>query len=84
MKELAISLLPVGLLELARRLRNKDTNSTGADDAAADVLQAFAPVMPSLVDGTTKDDKAMLVAMRTIEQTAHNYRVQMKDPTLQQ
>jgi hypothetical protein len=84
MKELAFSLLPFGLAELVRRLRNRDANATGADDVSADVVQALTPVLPALIDGTAKDDKAMLVAMRTIEQVAHNYRVQMKDPTLQQ
>lgn len=70
--------LPSVIVMYAHKLRDKDANRTGADDAAADIMEAAAP----LASGSFGDGPAMLKTMRKIEETAHAYRVLKGDPSL--
>lgn len=79
---IAVALLPVGLTTAGGILTGKDTNNTGADDAVGQICIALAPVIPDLLGGGNANENATLKAMRSIEQVAHAYRVQVGDPTL--
>lgn len=60
-------LLPASVITLAGKLKNKDANNTGADDAFADILMGLAPVLPDLIKGSAGDnaaDKAMLATYK--------------------
>lgn len=69
--DLAISLLPIGLLIGGQRLKARDSNTTGADDAFGQVMLDLAPIAPELVSGgqanSNATDKAMLAIYRTAE-----------------
>jgi hypothetical protein len=77
-KELAVDLLPLGLTIAGGKLKDKDPNETGADDAVGNMLIALSPIVPDLLHGTGNGN-ATLKAMRVIEQAAHSYRVQVGD-----
>jgi hypothetical protein len=80
-KDLAVSLLPLGLIVAGGKLRDKDANDTGLDDAFGKIMIEMSPVVPSLVSGGGSANAGMK-AMRIIEQVAHAYRVSQNDPTL--
>lgn len=63
MNDLLMLFLPAGISALAGKLRNKDANTTGADDAIAGILTEIAPAVPQLIQGNVGDnvaDKVML------------------------
>ena len=68
MNDFLMMFLPAGIAVLAGKLKNKDANSTGADDAIAGILTEIAPALPSLIQGNVGDnvaDKVMLGVYRT-------------------
>lgn len=76
-------LLPLILGQVAAKLREKDANNTGADDAFAGILEASTPTVTALFTGEVQSGTATLKTMRELERIAHNYRVQVQDPTLE-
>lgn len=55
---IALAFVPVGVTILAGELANRDKNTTGADDAFAEVLKQIAPVLPQLIDGEPNQNAA--------------------------
>lgn len=82
MNNIAIALLPIGLITAGGILIGKDANDSGADDAIGQVCIALAPIIPDVLSTTKSNANATLKAMRDIETVAHAYRVQVNDPTL--
>jgi hypothetical protein len=77
--DLAATLLPVGLTIVGSKLKDKDKNDAGPEDAFGNIMLAMAPIAPSFVSGGASTGNATLKAMRAIEQAAHAYRVQVGD-----
>lgn len=48
------------LASIGMKLKNKDTNTTGADDAAGNALIAMAPLVPAIIHGDVKGQKKVL------------------------
>jgi hypothetical protein len=77
-KDLASTLLPVGLGIVGGKLRDRDKDDKGADDAWGQVCSIMAPVAPDLVSGAPGAN-ATLKAMRALEKVAHAYRMSVGD-----
>lgn len=68
MNDFLMLFLPAGVAVLAGKLKNKDANNTGADDAIAGILTEIAPALPALIQGNVGDnvaDKVMLGIYQT-------------------
>ena len=61
------------------KLRNRDEDETGADDAWGRVAILISPHAAQLVRGGSIGANATLKAMRALEMVAHEYRVQVGD-----
>ena len=65
--------LPQILAELGQKLRNKDANDTGADDAFGRIVQAASGPLTSFVSGGSVEGVATDKAMVAIYQTSKVY-----------
>lgn len=68
--KLLLGLLPMILLKLGNYFKNKDSNTTGPDDAFGNVLIAAAPAFAAADDG---DDNALRKALKVVRDTIDNY-----------
>lgn len=60
-----ISILPIALGIVGGFLTGKDSNTTGGDDKAGELLTAIAPEVPGMIAGKEgSTDKAMLAAYK--------------------
>lgn len=48
--------LPAGLAALASKLKAKDANDIGADDAFGNLLMELSPAIPELIKGNVNDN----------------------------
>src|SRR6478736_5761301 len=53
-------ILPGVLQAFAAKLRNKDANNTGVDDASANAIDAIAPLAPAIVHGSVKTQRQVV------------------------
>lgn len=60
--EMILALIQLGLIKAGNKLRDKDDNETGNDDAAGNILIAIAPVIPAMVTGSTSLKKKVMLA----------------------
>ena len=65
--------LPQILAELGQKLRNKDADDTGADDAFGRIVQAASGPLVSFVSGGGVDGIASDKAMKAIYDTSRAY-----------
>lgn len=62
--------LPMIALKVGSWLKNKDTNETGMDDAAGNILIAAAPALAAIGDG---QETAFRKALKVLYTTIGNY-----------
>lgn len=74
---LLLLLLPSLLIRLGNYYKNKDKNSTGADDAFGNVLIAAAPAVQAAADG---NENAVKKALKIVRDVIDNY---LNAPNLQ-
>jgi hypothetical protein len=55
-------LVPGVLTTIGTQLKNKDANSTGADDCGGNALIALAPIVPAILHGNVKTQKQVVDA----------------------
>lgn len=67
-----LMLLPMLLVKAGTWLKNKDANSTGADDAFGNVLIAMAPAVEAVAT-TPQSENALKKALRGVYITLGNY-----------
>lgn len=68
--KLLLGLLPMILIKVGNWFKNKDANTTGADDAFGNVLIALAPAVDALDDG---NETAFKKALNAVYITLGNY-----------
>lgn len=59
--EMLTMLVQLALIKLGNKLKDKDDNETGTDDATGNVLIAVAPVIPALVTGSDSLKKKVML-----------------------
>lgn len=70
---LAVELAPIGMVIGANRLRNRDANDTGTDDAVANVLRDMSPIAGELFSGKDPGQNATDKAFLALYLTARTY-----------
>lgn len=68
--EMIIMIIQSQLIKIGIKLKDKDDNDTGTDDAGGNVLIALAPLLPALVSGS---DSVKRRVMLTAYNTFGNY-----------
>ncbi len=70
--QMLLVFLPLLLTKLSNFLRDKDANSTGADDVAAKLILDFIPAIDALTDKTAGEN-AFKKSLKAIRTTIDNY-----------
>lgn len=73
--ESLLVLLQLVLVKVGSKLKDKDLNNTGKDDAFGNVLIAAAPAVQAFGD---KNDNSFKKALKTVRDTIDNY---LKEPS---
>ncbi len=60
--EMLLMLLQLGLIKYGNKLKDKDDNDTGTDDAGGNVMIALAPVIPAMATGSESLKKKSMLA----------------------